>query len=150
EAEAPLILEALARGYTRVLRLGTAMMCWRMVVEREPNNVDALLKLGWLLESSDPDAAVKNYRHALEVDPARDDVRLALGQALLRARPDLARPYFEDVFRHQPDNAEAMLGLAQVCQSSGEQERARELLKAALQKKPGDSKALGELGRLTV
>lgn len=150
DADAPLILEALARGYMRVLRLGTAMMCWRMIVEREPDNVDALLNFGRLLESSDPDAAVKNYRLALDVDPERDDVRLALGQALLRDRPDLARPYLEEVYRRQPDNAEAMIGLAQVYQGSAEPEKARELLKAALQQKPGDSRALGELGRLTV
>jgi tetratricopeptide (TPR) repeat protein len=150
DAEAPLILEGLARGYTRVLRLGTAMMCWRMLAEREPNNVDALLNLGWLLESSDPDASVKHYRHALEVDPQRDDVRLALAHALLRDRPDLARPHFEEVLGRQPDNAEALLGLGQVYRGSGEPERAAELLNAALQKKPGDSKTLGELGRLMV
>src|SRR5262249_40417651 len=80
----------------------------------------------------------------------RDDVRLALAKALLRDRPDLARPYFEEALLRQPDNSEAMLGLAQVYQASGQQERAFELLNAALQKKPGDSKTLGELGRLTV
>src|SRR5262249_44408729 len=110
----------------------------------------ALLSLGRLREFADPDEAVKNYRRALELNSDRDDVRLALAQALLRDRPDLARPYFEELLASQPDNTEAMLGLAQVYVKSAEWESARELLNAVLEKKPDDSKALGELGALLV
>src|SRR5206468_10537695 len=43
--DAPLILEAMARGYARMLRTGTAMRCWRMLLEREPNHIEALANL---------------------------------------------------------------------------------------------------------
>src|SRR5262249_25140043 len=36
--ETPLILEALARGYVRMLRLGPAFRCLQMLLEREPDN----------------------------------------------------------------------------------------------------------------
>lgn len=149
-ADAPLILEGLARAYARMLRMGTATRCWRMLLEREPNNIDALLNLGRLLEFTDPEEAVKDYHRALELNPERDDVRVALAQHLLRKSPELARPQFEYVIARQPDNREALLGLVQVYRASGESEKVGPLLDVLLERQPNDSKALGELGTLAL
>jgi Tfp pilus assembly protein PilF len=148
KAEATLILEALAKGYARMLRMGAAMRCWSMLLEREPDNVDALLNLGRLLEFAEPEEGLKKFRRALELDAERDDVRLALALYNLHHNPDEALPLFEDLLTRQPDNFEAMLGLAQAYRASPNPERARPLLEQVLEHKPNDSRALTLLGSL--
>jgi uncharacterized protein HemY len=148
KSEAVLILEALAKGYARMLRMGAAMSCWRMLLEHEPDNVDALLNLGRLLEYTEPEEGLKKYRQALQLDAERDDVRLALAFYMLHHNPGEALSFFEDILTRQPDNYEAMLGLAKAYLTSPDSDRARPLLEKVLKHKPNDSRALTELGRL--
>ncbi len=80
-------------GYVRVLRPGTAMRCLYMILESEPENVEALVIAGKIIQQGggESDEAVKHYRRALELDPERDDARLHLAQILLREYADEAR-----------------------------------------------------------
>jgi tetratricopeptide (TPR) repeat protein len=149
--ETPLILEALARGYVRMLRLGTAMRCLQMLLERQPDHIEALLKRGWIMQGREEQMeAVKDFRRALELDPRRDDARLSLAQTLLSNRPEEARSLFEEVLSRQPESQEALLGLAEAHRAVGEPEKARAILETILAKDPNNSIALTEMGSLAL
>jgi tetratricopeptide (TPR) repeat protein len=149
--ETPLILEAMARGYVRVLRLGSALLCVRMLLEREPDNIEALLTRAWIRESGgEPEKSSEDYRRALELNPERDDALLGLAKSLVRDQPAEARTYFEQVITRQPDNLDALLGLAQAERIAGEPDKARAALDQLLARDPKNSKALMERGALTL
>jgi predicted Zn-dependent protease len=82
------------------------------------------------------------------LDPERDDARLRLAKSLLNNNLEEARAQFEQLIDRQPDNVEALLGLAEVHRASGELEKARALLEAVLANDPRNSKALTKLGTL--
>jgi tetratricopeptide (TPR) repeat protein len=148
--ETPLILEALAHGYVRMLRVGSAMRCLGMLLDREPDNVEALVMRGWLREGgTDAEAAVTDYRRALELNPERDDVRLRLARLLVHDHADEARAQFDYLLARQPGSTEALLGLAQAHAALGDLERARADLKAVLEQDPDNPRGLTELGMLT-
>jgi tetratricopeptide (TPR) repeat protein len=150
--QTPLVLEALARGYARVLRLSLAMNCLRRLLEREPNNVEALVTAGKIIEQGggEMEDALKYYRLALELDAERDDARLNLAQILLRDRPEEACAHFEYLLARQPDNAAVMLRLGQAQRILNETDRACQLLEAVLAKEPENAQALTELGRIAL
>jgi tetratricopeptide (TPR) repeat protein len=150
--ETPLILEALARGYSRLFRLSATMNCLHKILEREPDNVEALTMTGKTIVKGggEQQDAVKYFRRALELDPQRDDARVSLAQLLLRDRPEEARSHFEYVLARQPDNIDAMVGLGQALRMLSETDKARELLEAVLAKEPENSKALMELGYMAM
>lgn len=152
KAEAPLILEALAHAYARVLRLGMALRCLHDILEREPENIEALVMTGKVLEQGggELEDAAKHYRRALELDSERDDARLSLAQILLRDRPQEACAHFEYLHALRPDNAEVMLGLGQAERIQGAIDKARALLETVLAKEPENSKALTERGRISL
>jgi Tfp pilus assembly protein PilF len=148
--ETPLILEALARGYSRVLRPAAAMRCVRRILVSDPDNIEALVLAGKIIERGGPEAedVSKYYRRALELDPERDDARLSLAQLFLVDRAEGARAQFEFLRARQPDNVEVMLGLAQAQRQVGEPEQARALLEEVLAKEPHNTRAFTELGLL--
>jgi tetratricopeptide (TPR) repeat protein len=122
------------------------------ILIREPNNVEALVLAGKILEQGGGEAedAIKKYRRALQLDEERDDARLSLGQMLLRDRPDDTRAHFEYLIARQPDNVAVMLGLGQAYRILNETDKARELLEKVLVKDPENAKALTELGRISL
>jgi len=149
--EAPLILEAMARGYQRMFRMGMALRCLAMILEREPDNVEALVMRGWLREGAgEPADATTDLRRALELNPARDDARLSLARILIRDNCQEARVLFEQLFARQPDNPDVQQGLAEAYWGVGEPEKARPIFQALLARDPHDSKALAGLGVLTL
>jgi tetratricopeptide (TPR) repeat protein len=149
--ETPLILEAMARGYARLFRNAAAMGCLQMLLELEPDNIEALLTRGRIRASaSDPDPALNDYRHVLELDPERDDARLSLAYLLLSYNRQEAPSHFEIVVAHQPDNPDALVGLAEAYWAMGEPEKARPLFQALLAKRPENSRALLGLGAVTL
>lgn len=149
--ETPLILEAMARGYLRMLRIGTAMRCLKMLLEREPNNIGALVLRGWVHEGwLEPQESIKDYRRALELDPELDEARLRLAQLLALNQPHEAHALYEKLVARQPNNLDALLGMAQTERYLGESEKAVALLHAVLERDPNHSRALAELGAMTM
>jgi tetratricopeptide (TPR) repeat protein len=149
--DAPLILEAMARGYVRVLRLGSALLCVRMLLERDSDNIEALLTRAWIRESGgEPEKSSADYRRALELNPEREDARLGLAKSIVREQPEEACAYFEEVIARRPDNLDALLGLAQARRIAGESAKARAALDELLARDPKNSKGLMELGALTL
>jgi tetratricopeptide (TPR) repeat protein len=145
--ETPLILEALARGYVRTYRLGAALACLRRILERDPDNVEALAHRGWVHEHTGAlTDALKDYRRVLELKPDRDEQRLALATILLRDTAEEARREFERLLERQPDNPKVLLGLAQAYHALGlPAEKARPYIDAVLARDPDNSKALSIL-----
>jgi tetratricopeptide (TPR) repeat protein len=149
--ETPLILEAMARGYARLFRTAAAMGCLQMLLEREPDNIEALLTRGGIQAgASDPEPALNDYRHVLELDAERDDARLSLARLLLDYNRQEALSHFEIVVAHQPDNMDALVGLAETYWALGEPEKARHFFIALLAKRPENSRALLGLGAVTL
>lgn len=150
--ETPLVLEALARGYVRVFRLGTALRCLQRILRQEPENVEALVLAGKSIEkgAGKKEEAVKDYRRALEIDPERDDARLSLALILLRDHPLEARSHLQDLVARHPDNWEMMLALAQAQRALGDADAARPLLERVLAAEPANSTALTELGLIAL
>lgn len=144
--ETPLILEALARGYSQVFRLGPALKCLKMILECDPENAEALYRYGWIADRSDGTIdPVKYYRHALQMRPDRDDIRLALAKTLVKDDPKEAIGHFEQLLARQPDNADIVLGLARAYEASGRTdgpEKAADLVETVLRNDPENSDAL--------
>jgi tetratricopeptide (TPR) repeat protein len=149
--ETPLILEALARGYVRMFRLGTALRCLQMLLERQPDNVEALVMRAKIREGGgEPEDSVGDFRRALDLAPEREDARLGLARVLLHDNPGEARGHYEHLLARRPDNLEALEGLAEVCAALGETDRVRALYEAALAGEPENSRALAGLAGLTL
>jgi len=148
------ILEALATGYLHAYRLAPAMKCLRMILERDPNNVDALFHRGWLAERSGGAMnPLKDYVRALDLRPDRDDIRLAIAQLLGRKNPAVAIGYYEYLIVRQPENPDVVLGLAHCYQAAGQTDglqKAAALVDRLLRKDPGNSRALSEKGVVLV
>jgi tetratricopeptide (TPR) repeat protein len=112
--DAPLVLEALARGYLRGERLADALQACGFWLEREPEHPWPWLWRGGILERlGHGDKALEAYQRALELAPDDREVRLALGRLLLRERqPGGAAEQYLSLLDRSPDDAEALLGLA--------------------------------------
>jgi tetratricopeptide (TPR) repeat protein len=150
--EAVLILEALAQGYLKTYRLGEALHCLDLWLQREPDCVPALVWRGEVKERRQQfTEAAAAYRRAVELDPDHDPARRHLAQVLLRA--DLAEEalgHFEHLYRHQPGNPVVLLGLARCQRLLGRRDEARQLLEALLAGQPGHVETLSERGRLAL
>jgi tetratricopeptide (TPR) repeat protein len=150
-SETPIILEAMARGYVRMLRQGNALRCVLMLQEREPDNVEALVIQARIREDGgEPEEAIKEYRRALELNPERDDARQGLARILLPDNPRKACSLYDEVLARQPDNQEALEGLAEAYRALGEPLKARSIFEGLLSKDPSHSKALAGLGTLAL
>lgn len=150
--ETTLVLEALARGYARVLRVSAAMRCLHMILEREPENVEALTLTGKTIQKGggEQEDAIKYYRRAVELDPERDDARLSLAQLITRDRPEEAHSHFAYLLARQPTNTEVTVGLAKADWMRGQTEKARQLLEDVLAREPSHSAALTTLGNIAL
>jgi len=111
--EALLVLEALARGYTKCDRLRDAMDACDLWLERQPTHPWPWLWRGGVFEQlGNYDQALSDYGRALELAPQDRNVRLALGALLARSRqPGPAAEHFEFLLNRSADD-EALLGLA--------------------------------------
>jgi predicted Zn-dependent protease len=149
EPETPLILEALARGYRRLLRWDAARACLLLLLEREPDNAWALGELGFLLcNGPTPAHGIPYLRKALDRKPDHDEARRTLAQSLLNLDPAEARDHFEHL-RRKGDNSSAVLsGLAQACRTLGETEQALRFFDEALAREPEAPQILVERGSL--
>ncbi len=150
--EAELILEALAQGCLKSQRLPEALYCLDQWLERQPDNVPALLWRGQVQERwNDLEEAVASYRRAVAVDPGHAKARRLLALALVRT--DLAGEAVEhlELLRQQsPGDAEVLLGLARGRRSLGQVDEARRLLDQVLAAEPHNAEALAERGKLAL
>jgi tetratricopeptide (TPR) repeat protein len=148
-SQAPLVLEALAEGYTRVYRIVDALACLDAWLAHRPDDVQALVLRGNVWKQVQVwGKAVPDYRRALELDPERQDLHAALGMVLQEAgRNEEALPHLEAARQHRPGDPDVLVRLARCHQGLGELAKARECLDAVLAGHPDNPPALRTRGQ---
>jgi tetratricopeptide (TPR) repeat protein len=149
--DAPLILEALTRGYLRQYRLSEARFCLDLWLGTQPDNPHALcldgeLRLDYELAI---DRAGVSYRRAIELDPENEEARQGLAIVLLTTKNfSEAAEHLEYLRRCQPDNLRVQVGLAECRSSLGDRDEAIRLVDEVLARQPEYAPALSVRGRL--
>jgi len=147
-----LVLEALSRGYLKSYRLSDALECLVLWLERDPDNVQALLWRADLYERwLNYERALLDYRHALTFAPDRDDARMRYAQVLVQARqPAEALEQFQSLERSQPNDPAILLGIARCQHMRGKSEAAGLIINSLLSAHPDDAGALVESAQLAL
>jgi predicted Zn-dependent protease len=150
--DATTILEALFLGYYKTFQLPRAWVCLDLLLEREPENVQALVWRGEVLHRLYRKAdALSDLRKAVNLDPERDDARLLLADLLLdRKYVSEALEHYQCLAERQPRGRAVRLGLARCHVQIGETPEAVSLLDELLTEDPRDGEALRERGQLTL
>jgi tetratricopeptide (TPR) repeat protein len=128
------IYEAVAKGHMAAYRLRDAWMCLDVWLQWRPNAPHARMMRASIFEQTgDLDQAVADYRAVIEIWPEHRDAQIRLGQVLLRMRAyQEAREVFQARVEAVPDDAEALLGLAQSERWLGNDSEAKRRAEAAM------------------
>jgi tetratricopeptide (TPR) repeat protein len=149
--DAPLILEALTRGYFRQYRLPEARFCLDRWLELQPENVQAVCLEGQLhldYEQS-RSTALESYRRAVQLDPDHEEARQGLAIVLLESKNFTeAVKHLEFLRQRQPDNLRVRVGLAECHDALGQGAEALRLVDSVLAEQPQFQRALALRGRL--
>ena len=150
DPDAPMILEALVKGYLASGRAADALDTADALLRREPDHAGAHLGRARAAEALHHRAeALPDYRRAVELDPDADEARLDLADCLASlGRPLEALAQYEYLLRRRPDDPGALFGLARCRYDEHEPEEARRLLEALLARDPDHVPALTERGRV--
>jgi predicted Zn-dependent protease len=155
DPDTPEILDILSAALILDYRMAEAQRCLDDLLQRRPNDFDALVRRGKTAESMGwLDDAVKYYDRALALRPEVDNVRLAMAevQVALGKYGD-AKSHFERLQQRQPKNPSVRFGLARCLAGGGGKEQhgqAVQLLDRLLAEYPDDWKVLSERGWLAV
>jgi Tfp pilus assembly protein PilF len=147
--DALLAIEALARGYMEVMRMGSALSALNDLVKRDPNQPLAYFLRGGLYERLHRTSeALPDYRRAVELAPRQDDFRLALAIALLQAGHTAeAGPHFDELLHHRPGDPRVLLSVARYHRACARPQHALEFLERMLRDQPENVEAWAECGR---
>jgi tetratricopeptide (TPR) repeat protein len=155
-AEAPFVLEALAKGYENRFWHADALSCLNQLLERSPEHSQALLMRARIYEDlariSRPavyyNDALRDYEKAVALR-STPEARLGLAGALYRVgRPWDAMLEYERLRQERRADPEVVLGLARCRFNLHEVDEARRLLEELLERHPGHADGLLERGRL--
>jgi tetratricopeptide (TPR) repeat protein len=152
DADAVLVLEALAQGYKDTFRQDLALQALERWLAREPDNIQALLWRAAIWEQLRRfSQALEDYRQAFELDPEHDPTRLRLAELLLdmKRRPE-ALEHFQSLRQRQPDDPSVLSGLARCLRELGRSEEAEQILDHLLVADPGDVRILTERAKLAL
>jgi tetratricopeptide (TPR) repeat protein len=143
-----LACEALTEGYRRTYRIPQALLVLGVWLERQPDNVRALLLRAYLWGQVNVyRQAIPDYQRVLEQQPQREDVRRWLAVCLMESSDwEEALSYLEDQYRRHPQDVETRVYLARCWRQLGEDQKAREMLQAVLVERPDHPLALRTLG----
>lgn len=146
------ILDCLSEAYVKIYRLQSARYCLDLWLGRQPNNVRALLRRGWVHQRQHHvEEAVEDYRQAAAAEEDNTTARLRLAEALLfLERGEEASAWFESLRQQRPQDVEVLLGLTRCRLKLGETEAAQRLLEDLAGRAPRDSGVLLERGRLAL
>jgi tetratricopeptide (TPR) repeat protein len=148
--QAPLILEAVTRGYLH-RQPNLAIQSADVWLRRDPSTVErayALRLRGLARErTGDGPGAALDYRASLEANPRDDECRFRLAEVVSRDEPDEAIGQYGMLLERDPDNVAYRLGLARCRRSLGELDTAGELLTRMIETNPSDVDVLTELGK---
>jgi tetratricopeptide (TPR) repeat protein len=151
--DAPLLMEALTRGYLRQYRLGPALNCLERWKQDQPDNpqlfyLEGLFKLDYVHSST---GAVNSYRRAVELDEDHEEARLGLAVALMHDKNFAeAAEHFRRLLQGQPDNERVQVALAECLEGLGENAEALRLVDDVLAREPHMPAALSMRGQLAL
>jgi tetratricopeptide (TPR) repeat protein len=151
--EAPLILEAVTRGYLEHYRVAETRGCLGRWLEAQPENPQALCLQGqFRLEyERNLHGAADSYRRAVQSDPDHEEARAGLAFALLELKSyPAALEQLDYLRRVQPDNTYLLVGVAECQDGLGEQAEAMRLADRVLAEQPDYAPALALRGRLAL
>jgi predicted Zn-dependent protease len=149
--DAPLILEALTRGYLWQYRLHEARFCLDQWLKLQPDNPQALCMDGEFRLDYERavDRAGESYRRAVELDPENEEARQGLAIVLLETKKFAeAEEQLTILRRSQPDNLRVQVGLADCRSSMGDRDAAIRQVDEVLAREPEYAPALSLRGRL--
>jgi adenylate cyclase len=131
DSDDPLVLTALATGYTLVRRLDLARPPLEKALLIDPNSAWAWQRSGWLhVYIGDPNRAIEHFHRGLRlspVDPLRFNSYAGIGAANADAgRFDEAIEWLEKALRERPDATWVNRLVATACGNAGRLEEARE------------------------
>jgi tetratricopeptide (TPR) repeat protein len=147
-----LILEALALGNLYTYRLGAAKKAADLLLETQPNHVQAYVWRGWIREGMHRSQEARaDYVQALALNPEHAGARLRLAQLLLGlGTPREALDHFLHLRRKGDASLALLLGLAMCRKRLGEVEEARGLLAEARARFPDSAAVLRQQGILAL
>jgi tetratricopeptide (TPR) repeat protein len=150
--QAPLVWEALARGYLGTYRIADAVACLDRWLRVQPDFPPALALRGkvWM-EGRAAKKALSDLERAVECDPADADARWDLALCLLDLhRDDRALPHLEHLRPLRPGDPEVLVRIARCFQMHGPTEQALPLLEAVLAEHPRHGLALRLRGQMAL
>jgi tetratricopeptide (TPR) repeat protein len=158
DPEASIVFEELTDIYIQTNRLHDAVGQAEDLLKKNPENVDAHRMLGriYMRMISTPDnkindeylrKAIEQLQKVTDKDPKDAESWVSLGRLyrVSNSSQDAEKAYNQALVA-EPDNEEALTGLAMLYSDLGQNDRAVEKLKAAAEKNPSD-RALVALGR---
>ncbi len=127
----------------------------REKLEREPENLEALVLLGDIYRwNDDMDSAAARYRRALEIDPefqpaldGLDELEEMRRQRRLEARR-LSISHMLELYREEPEDEDIRLQLARLYVAAGRHGEAREHFEFYLQQNPEETSVRREYARV--
>lgn len=142
----PYVMNALGDLKRHQRKFDEAIAWYAKVLEKDPDDYDAVYGTGVCVRSRSPEEAAPLFRKALQLDPASMAAKVALGESLvLTGKPAEAIPLLEDAAKGDPDLRLVQALLARAYQQTGRTEEARRAFERVRQlTKPG-----GEGGELT-
>jgi len=125
-----LILESLARCYSKELRYRAALNCLDQLLGKDPDNVRALSWRAVLMESVDAqEDAKKDYERVLQLSPEHVATRVRLAHLLLGVHnTPKAAQHVKILEESVPDDPEVIIAVAQLRLLEGRFQEARERL----------------------
>lgn len=138
------------RGYV-AQQLGNfpeAVLAYRAVIERSPNDAGTWNNLGNALTSTGDEAGgIEALKRAAELDPRAAPTRLNLGQTLSAAgRQEEAIEVLQAMTRDFPDDAKPWTALARIADLMDQSDKALEACEEAAKRDPADPSIQLDLG----
>lgn len=143
-------LQAEMAGDLRELgRLDDAEMVLRGVLDRQPQQVDALIGLGYVLrQRGDRVASLAMFKAAAAASPDHHGVNAELASDLRElGRLDEAEVLLRQVVERQPQHVDALVGLAQIARRRGDRVTSLAMFEAAAAARPDHTGVKAELAR---
>jgi tetratricopeptide (TPR) repeat protein len=147
-----LIAEVVSACLMRANRLQEARQYLDDWLRRRPDDTEALVRRGWVLEHLfDFPGACRDYQHLLDLDPGREPVRLRLAEDLMQSeRAAEALPHLEELRRRLPDDSAVRLCWIRCQVQIGRLDEARAALDALLASGSPSAQVLGERGAVAL
>lgn len=151
--ESVLILEVLTQQWMHDFRLEEARTHLERWLSIKPDEREAMLRLGWVLERlGQNSAAIIHYQRALDLDQDQgngDPVRLRLAELLIEQKEPLqAKQHLDRLQGKSAETLQAAVAAIRTAQLLGKSAEATESLEKLMRQWPADPRLLLERGRL--